>query len=686
MTKLIAVIVVVFSVTLVEAHAPKRTRNITASDYFSLSVVTDVSVSPNGRYMAYVDLRWEPETKNRNGDLWLVTRSSGKAKRLTFHKSYDGHPVWSPDNRFIYFTSARKQGNGKQAPYNGKTQVWRIDVQSGAIQAVTRFARGVLKFALSQNGRTLFYVTKKRFVSKEYGGLKSTYSKLQYGHGAHTFHQVHKLNLNTWRHELLIDKNRYIVGFSVAGNGERIAMVTRPNRHLITNEGWSTVDVYDAHTGKVTSLPDKQWRADAPSPYGWLEGPKWSKDGKALAFTIGFDGYPTELFVADYSGKKLAIRKLNRPNQVHPFGGSMRWRGNSHDLIFQADDHGRTHLYAVEKASAKKSGKGYAITSGDIMVSRYAISANGKTAIVAASSPKSFGDVYETSIRKDSPKLRRLTTTNPQTKRWKLPKLKIVKWKSTDGVEVEGILELPPGYDGKKPLPMITYIHGGPTSATRMRLRYWTYGRTYLASRGYAVFAPNYRGSTGYGDKFMVDLIGRKNDIDVKDILSGVDAMVARGIADNDRLGVIGWSNGGYLTNCVVTKTNRFKAASSGAGVFDVIMQWSIEDTPGHVINYQQGLPWTAFDTMKKASPLFDANKIKTPMIIHVGENDPRCPPQHSRALYRSLRHYVKTPVELVVYPGAGHSLSKYSHRKAHMAWDLAWFDKYLPVKKSPKK
>ncbi|MEE8169597.1 MAG: prolyl oligopeptidase family serine peptidase, partial [Phycisphaerae bacterium] len=222
---------------------------------------------------------------------------------------------------------------------------------------------------------------------------------------------------------------------------------------------------------------------------------------------------------------------------------------------------------------------------------------------------------------------------------------------------------------------------GGPTAATMYRLRYWIYGRTLLAAKGYAVLSPNYRGSTGYGDKFMIDLVGRENDVEVKDILAGVDAMIERGIADADRLGVMGWSNGGFLTNCLITTTPRFKAASSGAGVVDQFMQWGEEDTPGHVINYMQGLPWERIQEFREASPSARLNHVATPTLIHVGENDARVPASHARTLYRALREYVKVPTELVVYPGAGHGLTKYNHRKAKMEWDLAWFEKYLKPK-----
>jgi dipeptidyl aminopeptidase/acylaminoacyl peptidase len=255
-----------------------------------------------------------------------------------------------------------------------------------------------------------------------------------------------------------------------------------------------------------------------------------------------------------------------------------------------------------------------------------------------------------------------------------------VAWTSGDGTPVEGILELPPDYrpsDG--PLPMIVEIHGGPTSATRLELQYWIYGRTLMAANGYALLSPNYRGSIGYGDSFLTDLIGHENDLDVDDILTGVDAMVERGIADRDRLGVMGWSNGGFLTNCLITRGGRFKAASSGAGVLDQNIQWATQDTPGHNINFMNGvLPWQDPEAYRKASPLDGLGAVATPTLIHVGGDDPRVPPAHSRALYRALRQYLGVPTELVVYPGEKHSLQSYLHRKAKMEWDLAWFSHYL--------
>ncbi|HXD88620.1 MAG TPA: prolyl oligopeptidase family serine peptidase, partial [Urbifossiella sp.] len=152
-------------------------------------------------------------------------------------------------------------------------------------------------------------------------------------------------------------------------------------------------------------------------------------------------------------------------------------------------------------------------------------------------------------------------------------------------------------------------------------------------------------------------------------------------IADPERIGVMGWSNGGYLTNCLITLKDspiKFKAASSGAGIVDTVAEWGFNDEPAYPRVFKKGLPWETPEIYRKTSPTFQLGNVKTPTLIHVGAGDPRCPPGHSRMLYRALKEYVKVPTQLIEYPGEPHGLTKLSHRKAKMEWDLAWFDKYL--------
>lgn len=226
-----------------------------------------------------------------------------------------------------------------------------------------------------------------------------------------------------------------------------------------------------------------------------------------------------------------------------------------------------------------------------------------------------FADMFIADANSQHTSPKRLSHINPQVDSWKLPQISIVKWTAPDGTQIEGILDLPADYTKEEgPLPLIVQLHGGPTAATPYALQHRSYGRSTFTANGWALLSPNYRGSTGYGNKFITDLIGQEHVIEVNDIMSGVDHLIAKGIVDGDKMAVMGWSNGGYLTNAIISTNQRFKAASSGAGVFDQNLQWMLEDTPGHVVNFMQGLPWEKPDAYRHGSSLSHADKIKTPL------------------------------------------------------------------------
>lgn len=669
----------------VAAESPSRNHDIVPEDYFTLATITSVALSPDGGTVAYTESRWDKEADGRTTELWILDVRTKEATRLTFNSTNESRLHWSPDGRYIYFTANPKRTGEDGPPYDGKRQVWRMTPDGQPMQAVTRVTDGVGSYRLSDRGTAIYYLASEEDVAEEWKNLRKEFKDLQYAHGVNEFSQIWKLDLKTWRSEKLIDEKRVIRSFEVAPDESKIAMITTPDGDLMTNEGWSRVDVYDAATREVTPVTPDGWRDDDPSPFGWLDSMSFSGDSDALAFTISFDGFPTQLYVTQWSGETPELRELKRPGgDITITGGSVRWRGDRRELCFRGEDHARARLYCLGGVDGAGQGSVEVLTPGNVVLGAFGFSRDGASLCVVNNTRNNAGDLYNV----HNGRLLRLTEVNPQMSTWKLPQISTVTWKAPDGQEVEGILELPPDYkEGDGPLPMVVEIHGGPTAASFYRFRLWIYGRATMAAQGYALLSPNYRGSTGYGDKFMVDLVGRENDIEVQDILAGVDAMVARGIADPDKLAVMGWSNGGFLTNCLITTTTRFKAASSGAGVLDQIIQWGTEDTPGHVVNFMQGLPWDKAAAYHKGSPMYNLHKVTTPTLIHVGEHDPRVPPAHARSLYRALRRYLHVPTELIVYPGAGHGLATYKHRLAKIKWDLAWFAKYLapPKTEEPK-
>ena len=644
----------------------KRDHDIQIEDYFTQSYISDFVVSPDGKNIAFSESRWGEKDKGRHRDLWVLDLSSKKSHRLTFQEKSVWNLRWDNDSRFIYFLAKFKLPD--QEDKEAKTQIWRIRRDGSDLNSVTQIKEDLQSFDLV--GGHIYYTVSKEHVIEDWKKLRNEFKEiLTFGHGIHKVSELWQLDLQSWRSEKWIDANRYIRFFDVSPNGQRVAMITGPDQHLITHEGQSEVEIYDRGTQKIARLEDELWRDKAPSPYGWLENPTWSPDGKGLAFTISFDGYPTRIFL--FEGGKS--REVPRPEGAE-VNGDLRWIGKGR-LGFLGDHRAHQRIFAVGE-----DGRGEALSELGEVVEEFEVHSSSLFTVQNGISGSS--DLY---IRKEgAAKPERLTDLNPQVASWKLPQIRSFQWKGAEGDEVEGILELPPAYNpGEgKALPTIIVIHGGPTASDYLNFRFLIYGRAAFAAKGFAVLSPNYRGSTGYGDEFMTDLIGRENDIEVEDILKGVDALIEEGIADENRLGVMGWSNGGYLTNCLIA-TNRFRAASSGAGVFDQTIQWGEEDTPGHVVNYMDGQPWEKPEAYQNASPLYSfSSEIRTATLIHVGENDARVPVTHSRALHRALHYYIDAPCELLIYPKAGHGLTEYRHRLAKLKWDHAWFEKYLKEKK----
>ena len=282
---------------------PDRDHDVTVDDYFTQASVTDAVISPDGTQVVYVDHRWEPPRETRNPDLWLVpTAGGGPPRRLTFEFGAEGMPQWSPDGRHLFYLAARKRDDGRFPPYNDKNQVWRIAVglPDGAPDEtpVTRVESGVEKFQPSGDGRAIYYTVSKDANEDPWKAMQERYGKLTYGHGKRKVSELWKLDLSTWRAEKLVDGNQYIHEFSVTPDGRRVAMITADDDALISLEGFSRVTVHDTADGKTAVLKDDLWRAQAPSPYGWLTSPVWSEDGARLAFAVSFDGYPAELLVA----------------------------------------------------------------------------------------------------------------------------------------------------------------------------------------------------------------------------------------------------------------------------------------------------------------------------------------------------------------------------------------------------
>ncbi|MFL5330606.1 MAG: prolyl oligopeptidase family serine peptidase [Gemmataceae bacterium] len=660
----------------VPAFAAERTHTVVPEDYFSLAAITEVGVSPDGKQVAFAEARWSKDDDSRKSDLWVIaTDGNSKPVRLTFDRANDRQLKWSADGKTIYFLGNRKRAAETKAPYDGKTQVWAISATGGDPRPVTKEAEGVDHYDYAAKANTLFYsVQKPHHDDDAFKSLREKF-KLDYGHGVRKVSEIHGLNLDDWRDETVYDEKRYVREFAATADGKRLAMVTAFDDSVLKSEGESRVDVWEA--GKTVTPPMDVYRAKAASPHAWLENLCWNPDGTKFAFNAVFDGYPAEMIVGTYSPGGWNTAKMPRGDSIQVTGYGrgtgqpLHWLDNNR-IAFLAERNGLglIALFDGKDTLAPKEPRGHV----------YGFDPMPDGSFTAIGAPR--GEVAQLAVINPTKGWSLLHHPNPQCAEWKTPSVKHVTWKAADGSEVGGVLELPPGHGGKSKLPLVVGIHGGPTTSAKNAIEFDPHnGRMYFATAGYAVLFPNYRGSTGYGDKFTTDLIGHENDVEVNDIIAGVMHLVKEGIVDPDRVAVMGWSNGGYLTNCLITRKDlpfKLKAASSGAGIVDIVAEWGFNDEPAYPEVFKKGHPWETPDLYRKASPTYDLGNIKTPTLIHVGGHDERCPPGHSRMLHRALKEYLNVPTELCEYPGEPHGLTKMTHRRAKMEWDLAWFEKYL--------
>ncbi|MCB9666292.1 MAG: S9 family peptidase [Alphaproteobacteria bacterium] len=636
---------------------------------FTLDRASELAVDRTGRTAVFVRSRWEDGRDGRSSDLWAIDARGRATTRLTFGVEGLRAPVIGPGDAWVYFLADDP---------SGATQVHRVPLAGGTPAALTTVPGGVAAFELAREDGALWLLTHDDGHGDDaWEHLRDTWSDVHYADRTRTRSTVHRLDLSTWRLEPVWSPDRYVVELAVAPDARWVAAITAPDAALVTHEGGSDLRLYGPASHEEVTVPDAAWRAEAASPYGWLDGLAWASDGRALAVRIDFDGHPGETFVVELAGTEPVVIPLARPGEVHAVGAAT-WVPGTRDLCQRVVEHARVRLLCTTQIRSGRTGAQRVFPKGDVVVHDVGFSGDGRDIYAVIGTPERFPEVYRLPARGNLfPQ--ELSDLNPQAADWALPRVKDVSWTSPDGTTVEGIVELPPSWRPEQgPLPLVVLLHGGPTGFESIGRKASLGGRGLLAGAGYAVFLPNYRGSMGYGDAFLTDLIGHENEVEVADILAGVDALVERGLADPERLAVSGWSNGGYLAAALTTHTDRFDAAIVGAGVVDLAMQWALEDTPAHVVSFLDGkLPWEAPDLVRAGSPLAAVGAVRTPTLIHHGEDDARVPLAHGQAWFRALQQ-LGVPSELVIYPEAGHGLRRRVHLETRLAWDRAWLDHWV--------
>jgi dipeptidyl aminopeptidase/acylaminoacyl peptidase len=284
--------------------------------------------------------------------------------------------------------------------------------------------------------------------------------------------------------------------------------------------------------------------------------------------------------------------------------------------------------------------------------------------------------VYVSPVSDFQPKY--LTDMAAQWKGFKLATREAIQWKSSDGAAVEGVLIKPADYDPSRKYPLLVVIHGGPTGVdTTLMTPDRTYPVERFAAKGALILKPNYRGSAGYGAAFRALNVRNLGLGDYQDVISGVDYLIGKGLVDKDRVGAMGWSEGGYISAFITTYSDRFKAVSVGAGISDWMTYYVNTDIHEFTRQYLKATPWQDEDIYRKTSPITYVNRAKTPTLIQQGDQDKRVPPPNSYELYQALKDR-GVPVKLIFYKGFGHPINKPKQQRGLLEQNYEWFSKYI--------
>jgi dipeptidyl aminopeptidase/acylaminoacyl peptidase len=394
---------------------------------------------------------------------------------------------------------------------------------------------------------------------------------------------------------------------------------------------------------------------------------QWSPDGTSISFTAPGDREwelaQDRLWIAPAAGG--AARRIS--DAYTGTIGRYYWTRDSRSIVFSGTRHARGGVYRLDVAS----GRVHAVTGGDVALTLDSISADLTRGAGVSSSPTAPPDVHVVDLASGAGT--RVTRANPQVDAWQLARHRAVTWKSRDGIEIEGLLWLPAGHQAGERLPLLLSVHGGPAGVWSTSFR--AINHVY-AGLGWAVLEPNVRGSTSYGDALLG---GNRKDIgggDYQDLMTGVDALVAQGLADPDRLAIRGWSYGGILGGWTITQTGRFKAASLGAMVSDWASEYAMGFNHDVRLWYIGGTPWENPDGYRQRSPYTHIAKVTTPTLIIHGEQDTTDTIGQSMIFYQGLKDRGVT-TRFIRFPREPHGFREPHHQRIRDVEEIAWVMKH---------
>jgi dipeptidyl aminopeptidase/acylaminoacyl peptidase len=624
------------------------------------------ALSPDGQRVVYEVSRTNWKANAFERDLWIADRA-GSTHLLTSQVKTSSGARWSPDGKWVAFTSDRP-GQIAETKADSR-QIYVIDPMGGEARQVTKLEDGVDGFEWGPDSKTIAFTTTDP-LSKAQKDRVERYGEYSVIDGDARMTHLWTVDVTTAAvgtapeaHRLTEGEDFSVEGFSWSKDGTKIAFAAAKNGEL-KNGGTATIYLVSVADKKVTKL------VTAPGPN---TDPHFSPDGTQVAFVTA-DG--AQYFF--YANQKIAV--------VPATGGTPKVVSGSFDedarlfdwsekgIYFGALKKTASHLYRLNVATGAVE---QVTHPDDVMANGASFTKDFGEVAYTAAMPNTGSEIYIAPTTGSGAAVR-VTHLTDAMKPYTLARREVVSWKSGDGATVEGILEKPADFDAKKKYPLLVVIHGGPTGVDRPNVsadRY--YPVELFVAKGALVLRPNYRGSAGYGAAFRALNVRNLGVGDYADVISGVDSLIAKGFVDKDKVGSMGWSEGGYISAFITTSSDRFKAVSVGAGISDWMTYYVNTDITPFTRQYLKATPWDDPEIYKKTSPITYIAKAKTPTLIQQGDRDKRVPVPDSFELRQALEDK-GVPVKMVLYHGFGHPIDKPKQQRAVMEENLHWFEHYI--------
>lgn len=646
-------------------------------EVISLRSVGNPVISTDGKTVAFTVRTADWNQNEFDNEIW-ISKNGGQAFQATYAaKGSSSSPAFSPDGKWLAFLSDR----------TGKNQIFVMRLEGGEAFAITDEKESISDLEWAPSGRKIFFIKpekedkSKKDQEKRYGGFAADDSEFTLSHlwqmdfnpslrspaELPCYQSVDSLKakagcLELAKPERLTEGKLTVTSFKVSPDGSKLAFNHQPDP-LINSFIKSDISLIDLATRKTKPLITNAG-SDALAD--------WSPDSKELLYTTSENDTTSnfyknsKLFAVDVTSGKS--RRLGAQLD-EDIGGQLTWREDG--IYFSLWNKTQRPIY---KINAKTGDHSVFMNSPD-QIFGTSFSKSGYFVMNAKTSDQ-LNEIYISPMV--SPKLQKITSINDQIKNWSVAKSEVISWKSKDGATIEGVLHKPQDYDPSKKYPLLVVIHGGPTGIDYPTpVPAYVYPIVQWLNKGSLVLRVNYRGSAGYGEAFRSLNVKNLGVGDAWDVISGVEYLDSKGLIDKNRMGCMGWSQGGYISAFLTTTTDIFKAISVGAGISNWATYYVNTDIHPFTRQYLKGTPWSDPKIYEKTSPISYIKDAKTPTLIQHGEFDRRVPIPNAYELLQGLRdHGVES--ELIVYKGFGHGITKPKERLAANWHNWQWFNKYI--------